>query len=278
LSGVGLPAASTGAPFPRIVDVVLAGRVDRPLGRSALAGALAMSIHLGLLAWATALGPSLQAWSAQLAARLHEELGRERVVELTPPPPPKPSPPPPAEPPVQPPQRPPLARAPRPVQRRADSRPPPPAQAGRIIAQEAGPRAPLDLTGDTFVSGTAQAYAGGVTSPTGTNPNPVETREVDPKAPPGEPDRSRRVALVEEGCHSWPPEAEAEPVDRKDVALRLVVRDDGTVSSVQLIGDPGRAFGGAAVVCALRSRFDPQLDSTGRPVQAELRFIWHFTR
>jgi hypothetical protein len=277
LSGSVLPAAST-VPLPRIVDVVLAGRVDRPLGRFALAAALAMSVHLGLFAWATASGSSLQAWSAQLAARLHEELGRERVVEVTQPPPPKAPPPPPVAPPVQQPQRPPLARTARPVQRRADSRPPPPAQAGRIIAQEAGPRAPLDLTCDTFVSGTAQAYAGGVTSPTGTNSDPVETREVDPKAPPGEPDRSRRVALVEEGCHSWPPEAEAEPVDRKDVALRLFVRDDGTVSSAHLIGDPGRAFGAAAVQCALRSRFDPQLDSAGRPVQAELRFTWHFTR
>jgi hypothetical protein len=272
LSGAALPSASTDAP-PRIVDVVLAGRIDRPMGRSTLAAALAMAVHLGLLAWATTSGTSLQTWSAQLAARLHEELGRERVVELTPPPPPKP---PPTAAPA--PERPPLARATRPVQRRADSRPPPPAQAGRIIAQEAGPRAPIDLTGDTFVSGTAQAYAGGVTSPTGTNPNPVETREVDPKAPPGEPDRSRRVALVEEGCHSWPPEAEAEPVDRKDIALRLVVRDDGTVSSAHLIGDPGHAFGAAAVQCALRSRFDPQLDSAGRPVQSELRFIWHFTR
>ena len=246
----------------------MAGRVDRPLGRSVLAGALALSAHLVLLAWVTASGSSLEPWSAQLAARLHEEIARERVVELTPPPP---KPPPPAEPPAR--------RAPvvRPV-RHADSRPPPPAQAGRIIAQEEAPRGPVDLTANTFVTGTAQAYAGGVTSSTGTNPNPVETREVDPKAPPGVPDRSRRVALAEEGCHSWPPEAEAEPVDHKDVALRLVVRPDGTVAFARLIGDPGRAFGAAAVECALRSRFDPQLDAAGKPVQAGFRFIWHFTR
>jgi len=262
--------SSTGPVHPHIADVVLAGRVDRPLGRSALAAALAIAVHVVLLAWATASKASLESWSAQLAAQLHQEIAREHVVELAPPPPPK------ALPRVeQPPQRAPVARV---VHRRADSRPPPPAQAGRIVAREEAPRAPLDLTGNSFVTGTAQAYAGGVTSSAGTNPDAVETREVDPRAPPGEPDRSRRVALVEEGCHSWPPEAEAEPVDHKDVALRLVVRVDGTVESARLIGDPGRVFGAAAVECALRSRFAPELDAAGRPVQAKFRFTWHFTR
>ena len=205
--------------------------------------------------------------------RLHEEIGRERVVELSQPPPP----PPPQVPPPTPPPRQPLARAPH-LPRRADSRPPPPAQAGRIIAQEEGSRAPLDLTGNTFVTGTAEAYAGGVTSPTGTNPNPVETRDVDPKAPPGEPDRSRRVALIEEGCHSWPSEAEAEPIDRQDVLLRIVVGADGAVASARVVGDPGHGFGAAAVECARRSRFAPELDPAGRPVQVEVPFRWHFTR
>ena len=274
MSGAGVPAPSTGAPPARIVEVVLAGRIDRPLGRSMLAVAFAVSSHLGLLAWATASGASLETWSAQLAMRLHEEIGRERVVELSQPPPP---PPPQVPPPTPPPPRQPLAKAPR-VLRRADSRPPPPAQAGRIIAQEEGPRAPLDLTGDNFITGTAQAYAGGVTSPTGTNPNPVETREVDPKAPPGEPDRSRRVALIEEGCHTWPSEAEAEPIDRQDVLLRIVVSADGAVVSARVMGDPGHGFGAAAVECARRSRFAPELDPAGRPVKVEVPFRWHFTR
>ena len=278
MSGSPAAAAREGAPLPAIVDVVLAGRVDRPLRRSALAAAVATAVHVGLLAWATASGSSLGPWSAQLAAQLHEELGRERLVELTPPPPPPPKPPPQPEPPAR---RQPVARAARPPPTRADSRPPPPAQAGRIIAQEQGPRAPLDLTGDTFVTGTAQAYAGGVTSPTGTNPNAVETREVDPAAPPGrppEPDRSRRVALIEEGCHNWPAEAEAEPIDQQDVLMRIVVRADGTVVSARVLGDPGHGFGAAAVACARRSRFAPELDSAGRPVQVEVPFRWHFTR
>jgi periplasmic protein TonB len=260
-------------PAPRIVDVVFAGRADHPLPRSALALVLATGVHVGAFAWAAASGSSLGTWSAQLAARLHAEIARERVVELTPPPPP-PKPSPATEPP---PRRAQLARASRPVTR-ADPRPPPPAQAGRIIAQEEAPRAPLDLTGDTFVTGTAQAYAGGVTSPTGTNPNPVESRDVDPKAPPGEPDRSRRVALLEEGCHTWPAEAEAEPIDHQDVRMRIVVGADGAVVSARVLGDPGHGFGAAAVECARRSRFSPELDATGRPVQVEVPFRWHFTR
>ena len=277
MSGSPAAAAREGAPLPRIVDVVLAGRADRALGRSAIAVAVATGVHVGLLAWATASGSSLGPWTAQLAARLHEELGRERLVELTPPPPP----PKPAPQPEPPPQRPPLARAARPAPTRADARPPPPAQAGRIIAREEGPRAPLDLTGDTFVTGTAQAYAGGVTSPTGTNPNAVETRGVDPAEPPGrlpEPDRSRRVALIEEGCRSWPPEAESEPIDQQDVLMRIVVGADGNVVSARVLGDPGHGFGAAAVACARRSRFAPELDSAGRPVQVEVPFRWHFTR
>jgi protein TonB len=67
-------------------------------------------------------------------------------------------------------------------------------------------------------------------------------------------------------------------VDQKDVALRIVVRADGSVASAQLLGDPGRAFGAAAIECARRSRFSPQLDGAGKPVQTEFRFVWHFTR
>jgi len=266
LSGSPARALPTGAPSPRIVDVVLAGRVDRPLGRSVLAGAIAISVHLGLLAWTTASGSSLETWSAQLATRLHEELRRERVVELSPPPSPPPPPAPPQTPP--PPRQPPVRAAHLP--RRADPRPPPPAQAGRIIAQEEGPRAPLDLTGDTFVTGTAQAYAGGVTSPTGTNPNPVETREVDPKAPPGEPDRSHQVALADEDWRCpWPRDAEAEQIDEQIAVVKVFVRADGTAVSARIVRDPGHGFGAAAVECALRTRFTPAADPTGRPIETE---------
>ena len=260
MSGSPVPTAPAGAPLPRIVDVVLAGRIDRPLGRSMLAGALAISVHLGLLVWAIASGPSLQTWSAQLATRLHEELGRERIVELSPPPPPPPPQPPP-------PPRQPLARAPRPL-RLADSRPPPPAQAGRIIAQEEGPRAPLDLTGNTFVTGTAQAYAGGVTSATGTNPNAVESRQVDPNALPG--DRSHPVGLADEDWRCpWPAEAEAQQIDQQVAAVRVVVRADGTAVSARVVRDPGYGFGSEAVACALRQRFIAATDRDGRPIQAE---------
>jgi protein TonB len=255
-------------PPPRIVDVVLEGRTDRPLGRAALALAAALAVHVGVFAWATAAGSSLDSWSAQLAASVHADLAREQVVEVTPPPPPKPPPEPPRVEPAR--ERPALAKSDRPVQRRADARPPPPAQAGQIIAREEGPRAPLDLTGEAFVTGTAQAYAGGVTSPTGTNPSPVETHQVDPTAPPGEPDRSHPVRLADEDWRCpWPREAEAEQIDEQVAVVRVVVRTDGTVASARIVRDPGHGFGPAAVDCALRAQFTAAADAAGHPVQAE---------
>ena len=68
-----------------------------------------------------------------------------------------------------------------------------------LVAVIPQPNAPVDLTGNTFVTGNAKAYAGGVTSSGGTNTTPVYTREVYPNATPHvqarTPDRSSSVAL-----------------------------------------------------------------------------------
>ena len=249
------------APPVRIVDVVLAGRDDRPVGRTAIAVGVAVAVHLALLAWAVGVDGSLGSWSAQLATQIHAELARERVVELSPPPPPPP-PPPKA---VEPPPRQQLARAPRQPQR-VDSRPPPPAQAGRIIAQEEGPRAPLDMTGDTFITGTSKVYAGGVTSATGTNKNAVESREVDPEGSSGE----HAVGLADEDWTCpWPHEAEAQQIDEQVAVVRVVVRPDGTAASARVVRDPGSGFGTQAIACALRQRYTPATDRHGRPIEAE---------
>jgi protein TonB len=109
-----------------------------------------------------------------------------------------------------------------------------------------------------------------VTSPTGTNPNPVETRDVDPKAPPGEPDRSHQVALADEDWRCpWPRDAEAEQIDEQAAVVKVVVRADGTAVSARVVRDPGHGFGAAAVECALRTRFTPAADPTGRPIETE---------
>ncbi|HVZ37371.1 MAG TPA: TonB family protein, partial [Polyangiaceae bacterium] len=147
--------------------------------------------------------------------------------------------------------------------------PPPPAQAGRIIA-----RAPeddvVDLTGNTFVTGTASAYAGGTTTATGTSTKPVFAQTVAPPSDRFEPDLSRPVSLDEnEWQCRWPREAEAEDIDEQSVVLHVSVRPDGSVASARLVSDPGHGFGAAALVCASHTRFTPARDRQGRAILAE---------
>jgi protein TonB len=242
-------------PIPRIVDTVL-GAAGPPPTRwlRALAGIAAVGIHAGLLALAVRSQGSLEPWAAELAMRIHAELGRETFVEPTPPPPPPPEPPPPE--PEPPPRR---AKA------EPRSEPPPPAQAGKVIAQDPGPAEPLDLTGNVFVTGTADAYAGGVTSSSGTNPQAVESRVVEPTAPPR--DLSAPVGLAEEDWRCpWPALAESADVNHAVAIVKVRVRADGTPTEASVVSDPGMGFGEAAVACALRARYQPARNSSGAAV------------
>ena len=262
----GLPANDPDC--PRIADIVL-GAVRKGSSRGALTVAVvaAMGLHAAVLAVALQSKESLEPWAAALAVRIHTELGREMVVEPVPPP----------SPPV-PPMAPSPPRARHSAPHEAVSRPPPPARAGRIIAREPGPAEPRDLTADTFVTGTADAYAGGVTSSTGTNPNPVESRLVDPTAPPSPPsppppalpDLSRPVRLVNDDWRCpWPETAASADVDQTTAVVRVDVLVDGSARHAKIVRDPGMGFGEAAVGCALRERYDPALDALGHPVDAE---------
>jgi protein TonB len=250
---------------PRIVDVVFG--VITPESR--LAGLAAVAIALGshgaLMLWASRFERSLESWSAAVAARVHAELSREQFVELAP----TPAPPPPVDPP-EPERAPPKTRA---VSRRpAEARPPPPAQAGKVVAREPNPNAPVDLSGETFVVGSASTYAGGVTTPSGTNPVAVQTRDVDPRSPPGsgEADHSSAVALEDPDWRCpWPREAEDEQIDRQIAMVRVVVRPDGSVESAQILSDAGHGFGQAAVACAMRTQFVPARDARGRAIRAQ---------
>src|SRR5690606_29344757 len=53
-----------------------------------LALAAALAVHLGLWLWSTAKPPSLETWSAEVAARIHALLGYRHVMELEQPAPP----------------------------------------------------------------------------------------------------------------------------------------------------------------------------------------------
>src|SRR5258706_11010064 len=104
-------------------------------------------------------------WARDTRSVIHEYFARLYEVEMVnaPPPPPPPQPEEKPEPEVPKPQ--PSLKAPS----RADEPAPAPAQAGKILAQEADPDAPVDLTGQTFVTGNGETYAGGVTASTATS-------------------------------------------------------------------------------------------------------------
>jgi len=264
----------------RIVDVVFE-RVDRRASRTPLMAVVAaLALHAVVWFWARSAEPSLESWSADVAARVHLELLRQEVVELAKPPPPQQRVPEPKQ------AHPPAPHVQEHAMRsgRSSKEPPPPAQAAQVIAQEASADDPVDLTSDTFVTGTASAYAGGTTTARGKNTVAVLTRTVDPSAPPtrnpSEPDRSSPVTLEgDEWQCAWPREAEAEQIDEQAVVLRVVVRADGRAESASLVSDPGHGFGQAAVACARRTRFTPARDVRGQPVKAQSRPIRvRFTR
>jgi protein TonB len=131
----------------------------------------------------------------------------------------------------------------------------------------------VDLTGDTFVTGSSKSYAGGVTASSGTNPVAVHTGVVDPRAQPtrnpAEPDLSKPVTLEGDQWQCpWPREAINEDIDQQFVVLRVLVNPSGSAEKAELISDPGNGFGAQAIECSLKTRFGPAKDRQGRPLRA----------
>lgn len=266
------PAASPPA-RPRIVDLVFAS--PPPRGRRRLAAALvAAAAHAALGLWLLGQGPTLEVWSAELAARVHDELSRVEIVEL-PPDRPKPPPDPPQEPaPAVAPPTPtaPAARSPAPRTRIKIGDPPAPA--GKIVA---APPGPLDLTGEVFVEGQGSAYAGGATSPGGAGTTPARQPGAAPPPPPPPPapaaakPRSRATGVSlrsEQWSCPWPDEAQDLPLDEQTATIRVTVRPDGSVEASEVVQDPGAGFAAAALRCARSTRFTPATDADGRPIRA----------
>jgi protein TonB len=169
--------------------------------------------------------------------------------------------------------------------------PPAPAQAAKVLTQEPNPNEPVDLTGNTIVSGNADTYAGGVTAANGTSPVPVRSLTSPhgvpggtgaPQAPPAPvgPDRSRIASM---GSHEWdcpfPPEADTAQVDDAYVLLEIELRPDGSPAAVRVIKDPGNGFGRQARAYALKwAHYQTALDHDGVPVGRTFRANVHFTR
>jgi len=227
--------------------------------------------HLALGVWIVGMQPSLEAWSADLASRIHDELTRVEIVELAPPKPAEPSPvaaPPPPAPDTTPSATPPPSEpAPR-VRLKVGAAP---ARAGKIVS---APGAPLDLTGEVFVEGQGSAYAGGATSPGGTGTTPTKQVGAPPPAAsptptPSKPSRAAPVSLpTDEWNCPWPDEASELPIDEQTATIRVTVRADGSVESSTVVQDPGDGFAAAAIRCARRTRFTPAKDPEGRPIRA----------
>jgi periplasmic protein TonB len=250
---------------PSIADAVLAtGAAPRRPARllwSTLAFALAM--HVGAWFAATRLN------HAALPSQPSRAPDLEVALDEPPAPPPLLEPPPPTA------AAPPSNAAPAAPKLKAAHAARAPAQAGAIIARDNDPNAPVDLSADAFVTGTASAYAGGVTASSGTSTHAV-SQLAEPLAPPPPPAAVAKAPLLtrpvelsgDEWQCPWPREAEAAEIDEQTVTLRVRVDTAGRARSVSLLADPGSGFGAAARTCALQTRFSPALDREGNPVVA----------
>lgn len=249
-----------------IVDLVMS---PPPRSRRGPAIAVALLVHAALVALALGMRPSLEGWSADMAARIHDDLTRVEVIEIPPPPPP--SEPPPAEPP-------PAAEAPPPSAPPATPRvrvkvSDPPAQAARVVTAAPGA---LDLTDDVVVQGHATHAPGGLTSPTGTGTAPGGAGQGPPiptppaRAPaPSARDLSTPVSLpFDEWSCPWPDVALHLAIDEQTAVIRLTVAADGRIESGAIVTDPGDGFGAAALACARKARLIPARDREGQPVRA----------
>lgn len=259
---------------PRIVDLVFQGKPPR--GRRGLGAVLLAAIlHAAVGMWLLEQRTTLEGWSAEVAARVHEELNRVEIVELPPEPPREPPPPPVDTPPpleaTQPPTPTPVSAPPAPRTRLKVGSPP--AQAGKVLAAPAGS---LDLTGEVFVQGKGDAYAGGATSPGGTGQRPVAQVGAPPAQPapakpppPARPSRAAPVSLRSEQWNCpWPDAAADLPLDEQTATIRVTVRADGSVEASEIVADPGDGFAPAALRCARATRFTPATDADGRPIRA----------
>jgi protein TonB len=271
-------------PFARVLGL------DRR-ARFALLVAIAVALGAHGSAGARALQslPYLTELARAVRMDLRERLKSEVDIEVAPPPPP-PTPPPPEpepEPEKEPPPPPPKADQP------PSAPPPPAAEAGKVLTAEADPDEPVDLTGDGFVTGTGERFAGGVTASTGTNkkasrsPQAAATGTGTPSRLPAGPavgpkDLSRPASVTASGDWNdcgFPPEADQEGVNFGKVTLAVTVRADGRARSVAVIKDPGYGFGAVAQRCAMRKSYQTALNREGQSIeQTTAPFTVRFTR
>ena len=246
----------------------------------------ALLLHGAVGAQAASTLGEVHAFAVLVRAEVRDRLQSQIDVDLSePPPPPPPTPEPEPEPQAPPPT--PAAAAP------PTDTPPPPAaaEAGKVLTQDPDPNEPVDLTGDGFVSGTGDRFAGGVTASNGTSKDAVRDLRAQPegvgKAPPGPvaapsgPDLSKAASPMGGSWNDceFPAEADIEGIDSAVVQLTVTVGPNGRAKSVTILRDPGNGFGQSARSCAFRKTFSAALDRTGTAItMSTAPFTVRFTR
>lgn len=239
-----------------------------------------------LLVWVMALALGVAWWRATHVSAVHDPTEEIEILrDETPPPPPPPV--------IEETKPEPAAPAPAATHEALPPPPPAPAQAANVLTQQPKPDEPVDLTGNTIVTGNAEAFAGGFTAGNGTNTNAVHSMPGlagepggtgPPQAAPAPlqgPDLSRTAALG--GSSEWscpfPPEADTAQIDDAYVTLQVDVRPDGSPTAVRVLGDPGNGFGREARRCALNRRYATALDHGGQAIAGTTKaFRVHFSR
>jgi protein TonB len=270
-------ASRAGQPFERIFE--LGSTPQRRSTSFALVAALIA--HAGVAAGVHAREEGIGAFASDSDAELAIE---EEVLPppLAPPPPEPPPPEPPkiVEPPPQPvakPEEPPPEEVPAEEPGSSEA-----AQAGEVLVQEDDAEEEEDNEDpddNTFVTGTADHFAGGATASNGTSAKAVYGAVLDAggvpggrgtaAAPPPTPtDRSRHAWL--DGSTSWdcdfPGEADRDRIDSAIVGLVVDVSSSGRALAVRVMDDPGHGFGRVASACALKHPYTPALDPLGHPI------------
>jgi protein TonB len=270
-------------PFARVHDLEHWSR-NRFLSAFLLALALHLAVGTRGLFGLNELGDFARLVQSGVQARLHPDV----EVDVQPEPEPEPEPPPPPEPepepepkPVEPPPSKPPTEAPK------EAPAPAAAQAGKVLTAEPTPDEPLDLTGDAFVQGNADFYAGGITASKGTSTQAVRNQAARADgvvggtgtAPASGVDRSRAAGTVEKNWDCpFPAEAELEQINYQQVRVAVTVSAQGKALEVKVIGDTSFGFGRAAQRCALSKTFIPALDRGGNPITTTAPIVVTFVR
>lgn len=254
-----------------------AGDVTRPL--LALLGALALH---GIVA---GIAASVGLHRAALP-------GTQRPLEVAVVEKPRPPPPPPPKEPEKPKPVKKLARA-RPRPRRVET-PPPPRPAPRPPVDVVPPRPTIEAKGPPSkepirvlagVTLESTSQAGSFAVPVGNTlaaapervaPDPAQVKpyKAERYAPVAQVNELPSVLSRPDIRRFYPPDALKSDFEG-DVVLRLLIDGDGSLAKVEVVSDPGRGLGNAAVKAIREFRFSPA-KRNGTPVATTVSFVVHF--